>query len=121
MKQSDIITVVIIAVVGTVAAYFIVNGWLGNPGDASFEFETIEAVSAALVEPDPEVFNEEAINPTIEVYVGECEDVDQNGILDKAELVACGKETAEEGNAERREVEVNEETVEGDGSDESGE
>lgn len=91
MKQSDIITVIIIAVVGTLAAYFGVNLILGKPGDASFQFKTIEAVSAELAEPDPEVFNREAINPTIEVYVGECEDLDQNGEIDKAELVNCGK------------------------------
>lgn len=91
MKQSDIITVVIIAVVGTIAAYFGVNMILGKPSDATYEFKTIEAVSADLSEPDSEIFNKDAINPTVEVYVGECEDVDQNGIIDKAELVNCGK------------------------------
>lgn len=91
MKQSDIITVVIIAVVGTLAAYFGVNMFLGNPADASFQFKTIGVVSKDLAEPDPEVFNRDAINPTIEVYVGECEDLDQNGEIDKAELVNCGQ------------------------------
>lgn len=91
MKQSDIITVVIIAVVGTIAAYFGVNMFLGNPADATYQFKIIEGVTATLEDPDPEVFNKDAINPTIEVYVGECEDVDQNGIIDKAELVNCGK------------------------------
>ncbi|MBR0403349.1 hypothetical protein IJI55_02265 [Candidatus Saccharibacteria bacterium] len=91
MKQSDIITVVIIAVVGTIAAYFGVNMLLGNPADATYQFKIIEGISADLASPDPEVFNKDAINPTIEVYVGDCQDVDQNGIIDKAELVNCGK------------------------------
>lgn len=100
MKQSDIITVVIIAVVGTIAAYFGVNMLLGNPADATYQIKTIGDISTELADPDPEVFNREAINPTIEVYVGNCEDVDQNGIIDKAELVNCGKMDASELNQE---------------------
>ena len=91
MKQSDIITVVIIAVVGTIAAYFGVNMFLSNPADATYQFKVIEGVTADLSNPDSEIFNKDAINPTIEVYVGDCQDVDQNGIIDKAELVNCGK------------------------------
>lgn len=91
MKQSDIITVVIIAVVGTLAAYFGVNAILGNPSDATFDFKTITPITAEIDEPDPEVFNRAAINPTVEVFVGECADLDQNGTIDKAEAINCGK------------------------------
>ncbi|MBQ9019890.1 hypothetical protein IJ096_01015 [Candidatus Saccharibacteria bacterium] len=90
MKKSDIFTVIIIAAVGTLAAYFGVNALLGNANDATYSFKTIEVISAELAEPDPEVFNDDAINPTVEVYVGECEDIDKDGELSIAEEINCG-------------------------------
>lgn len=90
MKQSDIFSLILIASVGTLAAFFVCQSLMGNPDDASVKFKAlVNPVSSALVVPDPEVFNSAAINPTVEVYVGACEDVDQNGILDAAELEAC--------------------------------
>lgn len=90
MKQSDIFTLILIASVGTLAAFFVCQSLMGNPDDASVKFKALASpVASALVVPDPEVFNGAAINPTVEVYVGACEDVDQNGILDAAELEAC--------------------------------
>ena len=63
---------------------------MGDPDEASITFKALaKPVESALVAPDQEVFNSSAINPTVEVYVGACEDVDQNGILDAAELEAC--------------------------------
>lgn len=91
MKQSDIFTVLVVATVGIVASFFLVNMILGDPNEKSVTFKKIEVVDAGLAVPDPEVFNSEAINPTVEVYVGDCVDRDQNGELDEAELIACGR------------------------------
>lgn len=95
MKQSDIFSIIIIATVGTIAAYFAVNSFLGDPSLLSVQIKTLEDISPALATPDSELFNPDAINPTVEVYVGDCEDIDQNGILSKEELIACGKEEAD--------------------------
>lgn len=90
MKQSDIFSLILIASVGTLAAFFLCQSLMGNPDNASVKFKALaNPVTSALVVPDPEVFNSAAINPTVEVYVGACEDIDQNGILDAAELEAC--------------------------------
>ena len=95
MKQSDIFTLILVAGIGSLASFFLCNVILGDPDEASVEFTRLsQVISADLTEPDPEIFNSTAINPTIEVYVGDCEDIDQNGILDMAELVACGREEA---------------------------
>ena len=95
MKQSDIFTLILVAGIGTLASFFVCNALLGDPDEASTEFTRLsQVISADLTEPDPEIFNSTAINPTIEVYVGDCEDIDQNGILDMAELVACGRAEA---------------------------
>ena len=91
MKQSDVFTVIIVATVGTVAAAILCNLLLGDPNDKSVTFKTVNVIEATLADPDPEVFNPEAVNPTIEVYVGNCVDQDQNGTLDEAELIACGR------------------------------
>lgn len=92
MKQSDIFTLILIAGIGTLAAFFVCQTLLGDPSEASVKFKTVNrAISSELVDPDPEVFNGMSINPTIEVYVGDCEDIDQNGILDANELDICEK------------------------------
>lgn len=95
MKRSDIYSLILIAGVGTLAAFLACNALLGDPNKASVEFTTVSTVlTSDLAEPNEEIFNGTAINPTIEVYVGDCEDIDQNGMLDKAELIACGREQA---------------------------
>lgn len=94
MRQSDIFTVIAVAVVGVVVSSVLLNMILGNPDEKSVSFKTVEVIESTLENPDPEVFNPEAINPTVEVYVGECVDIDQNGELDEAELIACGRADA---------------------------
>lgn len=96
MKQSDIFSLILVASVGTLVAFFACRAIMGDPNNAQTKFTTVnKVVSAALAQPDPEIFNSTAINPTIEVYVGECEDIDQNGILDQAELAACARDQEE--------------------------
>lgn len=92
MKQSDIWSLILIAGIGTLVAFFVCKAVLGDPDDATVSFKKLSGVvSNAVVAPDPEVFNSTAINPTVEVYVGGCEDLDQNGILDPEDLMACGR------------------------------
>lgn len=96
MKQSDIFSIIIIATVGTLASYFAVNAFLDNPDDAAVSITTIDEISPDLATPDPELFNPDAVNPTVEVMIDGCKDLDQNGLLDYQELVACDKITPEE-------------------------
>lgn len=99
MKQSDIFSIVVVASVGTLAAFFICQAIMGKPEEAVVRFTGLEnVIEKGLKDPDPEVFNATAINPTVEVFVGDCEDLDKNGILDDFELQACGRiEAPEEG------------------------
>ena len=91
MRQSDVFTVILVAGIGTVVAAILFNLILGDPDAKYVTFKTVEVVPASLAQPDPEVFNPDAINPTVEVYVGECEDIDQDGELNEAEQSACGR------------------------------
>ena len=90
MKQSDIFTIIIIASIGMVGAFFASNAILGNPDELTMKHKNISPISTEVVEPDPETFNRDAINPTVEVYVGQCE------------LVACGKARPEEAKEEQK-------------------
>ncbi|MBR0460653.1 hypothetical protein IJI91_01530 [Candidatus Saccharibacteria bacterium] len=89
MKQNDILTVAVIAISGFVVSLILCNVLLGDPDEKSVSFTTIEPISNEIAEPNPEVFNLKAINPTVEVYVGQCEDWDRNGTIDDAEWQAC--------------------------------
>lgn len=108
MKKTDLFAVAVIAVVGTVIASIICNMLLGDPNESSVTFKTIMPISSKLESPDPEIFNADAINPTVEVYVGNCIDEDQDGELSSAELVACNKELPFDYEEESEETEEDE-------------
>ncbi len=92
MKQSDIFSLILIASIGTLAAFFVCQAVMGDPDESTVTFKKLKApISSQLIAPDAEVFSSTAINPTIEVFVGDCEDIDRNGILDAGELYACGR------------------------------
>ena len=76
--KTDLATSIIAAIIGVVAAYFITNLFIGEI--ESYSYTTVDSsVNSDLVEPNVEVFNYKALNPTVEVYVGECEEFDANG------------------------------------------
>ena len=123
MRRSDIFTVTFVASVGVLLTFIACSFLLGDPDTRYLKHKTIGKITADLTSPDPEVFNVDAINPTVEVYVGSCEDVDRNGILDRAELVACGRatpETAAEEEKKEKDTEKKKEETEktSDGEDE---
>lgn len=109
MRRSDIFTVTFIASVGVLLTFIACSFLLGDPDTRYLKHKTIGKITADLTSPDPEVFNVDAINPTVEVYVGSCEDVDRNGILDRAELVACGRATPETAAEEEKKEKASEE------------
>jgi hypothetical protein cdiviTM7_02684 len=88
MKQSDIFSIIIIATVGTLATYLGINSLLGDPNLRSEKIKTIEPISAELKEPDSELFNPDAINPTVEVYIGDCNESVMN-LLTPEERKKC--------------------------------
>ena len=106
MKRSDIFTITFVASVGILLTFIASSFLLGDPDARYLKHKTIGKITADLTSPDSEVFNVDAINPTVEVYVGSCEDVDRNGILDRAELVACGRATPETAAEEEKKEEA---------------
>lgn len=70
MKKSDIAMIILIAAVSMMLAYFGAQAILGNVQNESVQVKTIDRISTEVVEPDPTVFNTDAINPTVEVIIG---------------------------------------------------
>ncbi|MBO7718465.1 hypothetical protein J6S37_03170 [Candidatus Saccharibacteria bacterium] len=79
--KNDLITSIALAVVGILIAYFVTNLLIDQMMPlASFPVKTItSSVDTNLVDPDPEVFNYKAIDPTVEVYVGDCTEYNERG------------------------------------------
>lgn len=68
--KTDLATSIGMAVLGAVMAFVVCNMLFGEIEDVSFK--TISGkIDTTLLEPDEEVFNYKALNPTVEVYIGE--------------------------------------------------
>ena len=70
MKKSDIAMIILIASISMLVAYFVANGVLGDTQSQSVKVKTAEPITATVEDPDPTVFNPNAINPTVEVIIG---------------------------------------------------
>ena len=89
MKRSDVISIVLVGAIGLIASYFGVNLLLGNPDDFSVTYKYVDEISADLAAIDENIFNPSAVNPTVEVYVGQCVDVDGDGVISASERATC--------------------------------
>jgi hypothetical protein len=70
MKKSDIAMIILIASISMLVAYFVSKSILGDVGAQSVKVKTAEKITTEVTKPDPSVFNSSAINPTVEVIIG---------------------------------------------------
>ena len=71
MKKSDLAMIILIASVSALIAFTIANSLPFLKLDTKgVKVKTIEAISADVTPPDPAVFNEDAINPTVKTVIG---------------------------------------------------
>lgn len=69
--KNDIATAIIATIAGAAISYFMVDMIISNVKTGDFSVRTVDSSeNFDLQEPDPEVFNYKALNPTVEVYVG---------------------------------------------------
>ncbi|HEX6416139.1 MAG TPA: hypothetical protein VFZ62_01305 [Candidatus Saccharimonadales bacterium] len=71
MKKSDIAMIILIASVSVMVAYFAAKAIVGDVQNQSVQVKTTEEITTEVPEPDPTVFNKDAINPTVEVIIGD--------------------------------------------------
>lgn len=70
MKKSDIATIILIASISVIAAYFAANAIIGNPNGESVTVKTANKITSDLEPTSSDVFYKDAINPTVEVEIG---------------------------------------------------
>ena len=70
MKKNEIaLLILIVAVIGFLA-FIIGNSIFGGKVSKPVEVETAKAISPEIVEPSDQIFNENAINPTVPIKIG---------------------------------------------------
>ena len=70
MKKSDIAMIILIASISVLVAYFVAKAVIGDVQNESVQVKTTDPITTEVMEPDPTVFNSDAINPTVEVIIG---------------------------------------------------
>lgn len=71
MKRTDIAMIVLTASLSMLIAYFAGNALVGNAKNKAVTVKTATPISATVTQPDDRIFKDGAINPTVEVYIGE--------------------------------------------------
>lgn len=71
MKKSDVAMIILIASISILIAYFVAHAMMGGSGSEAVKVKTADPISSEVAEPDPTVFNSNAINPTVEVIIGQ--------------------------------------------------
>ncbi len=71
MKKNDLATILLIASVSAMIAWVVANSLIGEPKKAATKYRTADSISSEIVEPEPTVFNKDAINPTVDRSIGQ--------------------------------------------------
>ena len=70
MKRNDIALIVLIVSISLVVTYFVGRAIIGDAKTDAVKSEVVEPISADLVEPSSKIFNKDAINPTVNIQIG---------------------------------------------------
>ena len=77
--KTDLITSIGAAIIGSVIAFLACNALIPAIEPVSYKKLDDASSNYELIEPDVNVFNYRALNPTVEVYVGDCDEYDDYG------------------------------------------
>jgi len=69
MKKTDLAMIVLIASVSVLIAFFVTRSIFGGSANEPVEVKTIERIDPSLGEVNSTIFNENAINPAVEVQI----------------------------------------------------
>lgn len=69
MKKTDIAMIVLIASVSVLISFFVTRAIFGGSANEPVEIKTIERIDPDLGEVNSTIFNENAINPAVEVQI----------------------------------------------------
>lgn len=63
--------IILIASVSVLIAYFVAKAIVGDVQNETVKVKTADKISTEITQPDTSVFNTNAINPTVEVIIGD--------------------------------------------------
>ena len=69
MKKTDVTLIIMIATISVITAFFIARSVFGDVYSGKATVKTIEAISSSVEEPSTDVFNKDAINPSVRVQI----------------------------------------------------
>lgn len=70
MKRTDVAMIIFIASISVLGSYFIAKTVVGDAHSEAVTVKTADPISEEVETPDDRIFNQEAVNPTVEVYIG---------------------------------------------------
>lgn len=106
--KFDLFTSAIVAIIGVAIAFIVTNIFLPEIEGVSFKILSATP-STTLTEPSDEIFNYRAINPTVEVYVGQCEEYNASGEC-VSTITNLGTESDEQNSETEAETQTQSET-----------
>lgn len=71
MKRKDIPIIVIVVIISSLLSFFLAGYIIGDPETQPQEAEIVEAISDEFNLPDDKYFNEQSINPTRLIRIGD--------------------------------------------------
>lgn len=71
MKQKDLILIVIIAIVGAAASFFLSKHIFVTPSDRQQQVAVVQPITTSFPQPDPAYFNSASIDPTQLITIGQ--------------------------------------------------
>lgn len=71
MKQQDIAALILIVSISLVISYFVGNAIFATDSDRTAEVETVLPISAEFIQPDQSIYNNQAINTTETINIGD--------------------------------------------------
>lgn len=69
MKKTDIAMLVLIASISVIIAFFVAKAIFGDVYTGTAKIKTIDKIESSIVEPSTEIFNKDAINPSVQVQI----------------------------------------------------
>jgi len=69
MKKTDIAMIILIAAVSVMVAYFATKAIMGDATTEAVKVPKIDKIETSVTPPDKEIFNDQAINPAVEVQI----------------------------------------------------
>ena len=73
MKQKDIDAIITIVFISGILSFFISNALFAPPKNLKTQVEVVEPISAEFSQPDKKYFNQDSVNPTQTITIGDGE------------------------------------------------